>query len=84
MTKLLLKFDAAATLRSSEAVAEYVAAALETQDAGYVSHALGTVARARGMDQKNLLAGTNTMDADIPTSTGRASPDKKPGRCHDC
>ena len=51
MTKSLLKFDAAATLRSPEAIAEYMAAALETQDAGYISHALGTVARAKGMSE---------------------------------
>lgn len=51
MTKTLRKFDTAATLRDSEAMAEYMAAALETQDPSYVSHALGVVARAKGMSE---------------------------------
>ena len=51
MSKTLRKFDAAATLRDSEAIAEYMAAALETQDPSYVSHALGVVARAKGMSE---------------------------------
>jgi len=51
MSKTLSKFDAAATLRDSEAIAEYMAAALETQDPGYIAHALGVVARARGMSE---------------------------------
>lgn len=51
MSKTLSTFDAAATLRDSEAIAEYMAAALETQDPGYVSHALGVVARAKGMSE---------------------------------
>ncbi len=51
MSKTLSKFDAAATLRDSEAIAEYMAAALETQDPSYVSHALGVVARAKGMSE---------------------------------
>lgn len=51
MPKTLTKFDAAATLRDSDAIAEYMAAAFETQDPGYVSHALGVVARARGMSE---------------------------------
>ena len=51
MSKTLSKFDAAATLRDSEAVAEYMEAAFETRDPGYMSHALGVVARARGMSE---------------------------------
>lgn len=51
MPKTLTKFDAAATLRDSDAIAEYMAAAFETQDPGYISHALGVVARARGMSE---------------------------------
>lgn len=51
MSKTLSKFDAAATLRDSEAIAEYMAAAFETQDPSYVSHALGVVARAKGMSE---------------------------------
>jgi len=51
MSKTLSTFDAAATLRDSEAIAEYMAAAFETQDPSYVSHALGMVARAKGMSE---------------------------------
>ena len=51
MSKVLTKFDAAATLRDSRAIAEYMAAAFETGDPRYVSHALGMVARARGMSE---------------------------------
>ena len=51
MSKTLTSFDAAATLRDSDAIAEYMAAAFETQDSSYVSHALGVVARAKGMSE---------------------------------
>jgi probable addiction module antidote protein len=51
MPKVLGKFDAAATLRDADAIAEYMAAALETEDPGYISHAFGTVARAKGMTE---------------------------------
>jgi probable addiction module antidote protein len=51
MSKVLGKFDAAATLRDADAIAEYMAAALETEDPGYISYAFGTVARARGMTE---------------------------------
>lgn len=44
-----LPFDAATLLDSDEAVAAYLDDALETGDAAFVAHALGTVARARGM-----------------------------------
>lgn len=57
MSKTLSKFDAAATLRDSEAIAEYMAAAFETQDASYVSHALGVVARAKGMSEISRVSG---------------------------
>ncbi len=42
-------FDAAEALDTSEAIAEYLTAALETNDPSYVAKAIGTVARARGM-----------------------------------
>ena len=57
MSKTLRKFDAAATLRDSEAIAEYMAAAFETQDASYVSHALGVVARAKVMSEISRASG---------------------------
>jgi probable addiction module antidote protein len=57
MSKALTKFDASATLRDSEAIAEYMAAAFETGDASYISHALGVVARAKGMSEIARISG---------------------------
>lgn len=42
-------FDPAEYLDTPEAQAEFLTDALETGDAGEISHALGVVARARGM-----------------------------------
>lgn len=49
MVKQAHKFDAAAVLDSDEAIAEYMAAAFETEDAAFIADAVGVVARARGM-----------------------------------
>lgn len=49
MAKKLLKFDPAEGLTSEEAIATFIADAFESQDAGYIAHALGVVARAKGM-----------------------------------
>ena len=49
MVKPARKFDAAAVLDSDEAIAEYMAAAFETEDAAFIADAVGVVARARGM-----------------------------------
>lgn len=52
MTIKTRRFDAARYLRDDpEGQAELIADALSTGDAGYVAHALGVVARARGMTQ---------------------------------
>jgi probable addiction module antidote protein len=51
MSKVLSKFDAAETLQDADAIAEYMAAALETEDPSYISHAFGVVARAKGMSE---------------------------------
>jgi probable addiction module antidote protein len=42
-------FDPAEYLDSPEVIAEYLAAALETNDAAFIAKAIGTAARARGM-----------------------------------
>ncbi len=52
-------FDAAEYLTTPGAQAEFVAAALETGDADYVRHAVGVVARARGMTEIAKSAGLN-------------------------
>ncbi|WP_407522940.1 addiction module antidote protein [Methylobacterium oryzisoli] len=44
-------YDSAEYLDSDEAVAEYLAAAIEENDAALFRHALGVAARARGMTQ---------------------------------
>ena len=49
MVKQARKFDAAAVLDSDEAIAEYMAAAFETEDVAFIADAVGVVARARGM-----------------------------------
>ena len=49
MAKQARKFDAAAVLDSDEAIAEYMAAAFETEDVAFIADAVGVVARARGM-----------------------------------
>lgn len=42
-------FDASEIIRSTEAQGELLADAFETGDAAYIAHALGVVAKARGM-----------------------------------
>ena len=47
----LKPYDPTEDLTSDEAIAVFMSDALETSDAGYVAHALGIVARAKGMAQ---------------------------------
>ena len=49
--KKLTNYDPAEDLGSDEAIATFMAEAFLTNDAGYISHALGVVARAKGMAQ---------------------------------
>lgn len=51
MTEKLTIFDPAEHLKSDQAVADFMAAAFETNDPAYVAHALGVVARAKGMTE---------------------------------
>ncbi len=51
MAERLTTFDPAEGLTSDEAVAAFTAEAFASEDAGYIAHALGFVARARGMTQ---------------------------------
>ena len=51
MVKKLTAYDPAEDLTSDKAAAIFMAEAFETQDAGYIAHALGVVARAKGMTQ---------------------------------
>jgi probable addiction module antidote protein len=51
MKERLTNYDPAEDLGSDEAIAAFMAEAFQTNDAGYISHALGVVARAKGMAQ---------------------------------
>jgi probable addiction module antidote protein len=49
MAKKLRAYDPAEDLTSDRAIAAFMAEAFRTSDAGYIAHALGVVARAKGM-----------------------------------
>ena len=51
ISKRLTVYDPAEDLGSNEAVAIFMAEALQTNDTAYIAHALGVVARAKGMAQ---------------------------------
>ena len=51
MAKKLTTYDPAEDLASDEAIVAFMAEAFQTNDAGYIAHALGIVARAKGMTQ---------------------------------
>jgi probable addiction module antidote protein len=51
MTEKFTHYDPAEDLTSDEAVALFMAEAFDTEDASYIAHALGVVARAKGMTQ---------------------------------
>ena len=51
MAEKLTTYDPAEDLSSDEAIAAFMAEAFESNDSGYVAHALGVVARAKGMAQ---------------------------------
>ncbi|MBM3649132.1 MAG: putative addiction module antidote protein [Alphaproteobacteria bacterium] len=49
MAKNFRVYDPAEDLTSAEAIAIFLSEAFKTEDAGYIAHALGVAARARGM-----------------------------------
>ncbi|MBY4598101.1 addiction module antidote protein [Ottowia caeni] len=51
MAEKLTTYDPDVDLTSDEAIAIFMAEAFQTNDAGYIAHALGAVARAKGMVQ---------------------------------
>ena len=55
----LRTFDASRYLDTEESVAAYLAEALETNDAEFISEAISTVARARGMTQLAKTSGVS-------------------------
>ena len=51
MAEQLLTYDTAEYLDSDEAIEAFMADAFASGDTGYIAHALGVVARAKGMSQ---------------------------------
>jgi probable addiction module antidote protein len=51
MKEKLTSYDPAEDLGSEEAIAVFLSDALETGDVAYIAHALGVVARAKGMTE---------------------------------
>jgi probable addiction module antidote protein len=49
MSEKLTNYDPVEDLGSKEAIAVFMAEAFQTNDVAYISHALGVVARAKGM-----------------------------------
>ena len=49
MTETLITYDPAEDLNNPEAIAIFLTEALKTQDAAYIAHAIGVIARAQGM-----------------------------------
>ena len=56
MTEKLTPFDPAEHLRSDQAIADFMAAAFETNDPGFIAHALGAVARVAGVKGMTQIA----------------------------
>ena len=59
MAKEAKAFDAAAYLDTPEAMTEYMAAAMETGDAGLIKEAVGDIIRARGMTAMAKVSGVS-------------------------
>jgi probable addiction module antidote protein len=51
MARKLIDYDPAEDLSSDEAIAIFMSEAFQTRDSRYIAHALGVVARAKGMAQ---------------------------------
>jgi probable addiction module antidote protein len=56
-TKAIRPWDATPYLKTDDDIAEYLAAAFETGQVDDVTHALSTIARARGMTDMAKVAG---------------------------
>jgi probable addiction module antidote protein len=57
MAQKIMDFDVAAYLESDADIADYLAAAFETGKVDDVTHALATIARAKGMTETAKTAG---------------------------
>lgn len=69
-------YDPAEDLGDETGIATFMAGAFETKDAGYIAHALGVVARAKGMAQ--IAAQTGLSREQLYRSfSGRGNPTLK-------
>jgi probable addiction module antidote protein len=57
MTTSLKNYDAAADLIDQDGIVSFMTEALETNDAAYIAHAVGVVARAKGMSSVSSETG---------------------------
>jgi probable addiction module antidote protein len=57
MIRKLTNYDPAEDLGSDEAIATFMSEAFHTNDVGYIAHALGVVARSKGMAQLAVQTG---------------------------
>ncbi len=61
MTKKLTVYDPAEDLTSADAIAIFLSEAFRTEDPGYIAHALGVVARTKGMAEIAARTGLSRM-----------------------
>lgn len=64
MNRKLTPFDPAEHLMGDQAVADFIAAAVETDDPAYVAHTIGVVARTRGLTMTKEIRVSELTDFD--------------------
>lgn len=64
MSDELTPYDPAQDLTTDQAIVDFMSGALETNDPGFIAHALGIVARARGMARIASEAGLSREQVD--------------------
>ena len=70
MARKLTPYDPAEDLTSADAIGVFLTEAFRTEDAGYIAHALGVVARAKGMTESAVMFRHVLKNAMIPILTG--------------
>ena len=66
MDEMLTRYEPAEDLGSEEAIALFMAQALETNDSTYIAHALEVVARAKWMVQIAVETGSRANSRIVP------------------
>jgi probable addiction module antidote protein len=70
MTEGLTAYDPAGDLGSGEGIAVFMAEAFRTNDAAYISNALGVVARAKGMARSPARPGCRESSSTVLSVRG--------------